>query len=64
MIPTKSATGPLTANDQDLVFTTHHETKAKKKKKKRIQNLLMFSFCFSKKHFFAVRTMVWEKKML
>lgn len=34
MIPTKSATGPLMANNQDLVFTTHHEAKAKKKKKK------------------------------
>lgn len=34
MIPTKSATGPLMANNQDLVFTTNHEAKAKKKKKK------------------------------
>lgn len=44
MIPTKSATGPLMANDQDLVFTTHHETKAKKQRKTKFVNVFILFF--------------------
>lgn len=46
MIPTKSATGPLMANNQDLVFTTHHEAKAKKKKKRNTKFVNVFILFF------------------